>query len=86
MIKICKKCLTFETYRNKFDSKNICSACIAFSERKKINWLNREKEFINIFKNKKKQFDCLIPVSGGKDSTYQILKAKSFGIDPCVYL
>ena len=36
MIKICKKCLTFETYRNKFDSKNICSACIAFSERKKL--------------------------------------------------
>jgi N-acetyl sugar amidotransferase len=33
------------------------------------------------------RFDCLIPVSGGKDSTYQILKARSLGIKPlCLFV
>ena len=87
MIKVCKKCLTFENYRNKFNRDNICSACIFFEKKKNINWYLRAKEFEKIFVKKKNQFDCLIPVSGGKDSTYQVYKAKLFGLKPlCLYV
>ena len=58
-----------------FNKNGICAACISFDNRKKINWKEREKEFIKIVKDIKKKrsgdYDCIIPVSGGKDSTWQ---------------
>ena len=49
----------------------------------------RKKELINIldfYKNQSKnKWDCIIPVSGGKDSTYQVITALEFGMNPlCV--
>ena len=56
-----------------FNQDGVCSACIAFEQRKKINWKEREKEFVEVVKNIKKRshgnYDCIVPVSGGKDST-----------------
>jgi len=77
-IRYCRKCLFPETKPDLFfDRKGICSACKA-AESKFINvdWEKREKDFftiINKFKLGKDEigYDCLIPVSGGKDSTYQ---------------
>ena len=79
MINSCKKCLTLETKNNLLLNK-ICSACRYFEIRKKINWKKREKEFEKEFQNKSSNYDCIIPVSGGKDSTYQILKALEFNL------
>ena len=53
MIKVCKKCLTFENYRNKFNRDNICSACIFFEKKKDINWYLGAKEFEKFFVKKK---------------------------------
>jgi N-acetyl sugar amidotransferase len=92
-IKYCSKCLFPETKPDLFfDEEGICSACIAAEEKNKgIDWLQREKEFyeiINYYKRPKSEigYDCLIPVSGGKDSTYQayFMKEKC-GMNPlCV--
>ena len=44
------------------------------NKKKKINWKLRETKFrklVKITKNKNKIYDCVIPVSGGKDSQYQ---------------
>jgi N-acetyl sugar amidotransferase len=90
MIEYCKKCLYPNTKPNLvFDKKGICNACKNFSKRKKINWKIREKEFLQLIKKQKKlnksKWDCLIPVSGGKDSFYQIIKCKEMGLNPlCV--
>ena len=64
-----------------------CDACKSFKNRKKINWNNRKKELIKIIKKFKNNnyYDCIVPVSGGKDSTYQTLTALELGMKPlCV--
>ena len=90
MIRYCKKCLYPDTKPNLvFDKKGVCNACNNFFKRKKINWGKREKEFLKFIRDQKKyinsKWDCLIPVSGGKDSFYQIIKCKEMGLKPlCV--
>lgn len=73
----------------RIDEFGICSACNSYSARVEINWLERELEFMEIitqYKDSKgTKWDCVIPVSGGKDSTVQVLKLLEFGLRPlCV--
>ena len=46
-----------------------------------INWDKKAEQFEGLVENtkqlKKGIYDCIVPVSGGKDSTYQILQAKN---------
>lgn len=89
-VKVCIKCLYPETKPDLwFDAKGICSACNSYINRKKIPWDKRDEEFKNIMKirktGQKSTYDCLIPVSGGKDSTYQVIKMLELGFTPlCV--
>lgn len=88
-IKYCKQCvMPFTKPDFEFYDNNICSACHFFEMRGEINWEEREKRFHNIFKNNKNSsspYDCIIPCSGGKDSTYQTLKIVELGYKPlCV--
>lgn len=92
-IRYCKKCLFPETKPDLFfDNEGICSACVA-SEQKDVNidWDQRKEDFFKIIErykknNNEKGYDCLIPVSGGKDSTYQAYFIKEVcGMNPlCV--
>jgi N-acetyl sugar amidotransferase len=92
-IKYCSKCLFPETKPDlSFNDDGICSACLAAEEKNKgIDWKQREKEFYEIIEYYKQPigkvgYDCLIPVSGGKDSTYQAYFMKEVcGMNPlCV--
>tara|TARA_B100000902_G_scaffold398345_1_gene464798 strand:- start:1375 stop:2490 length:1116 start_codon:yes stop_codon:yes gene_type:complete len=70
-----------------FDSDGVCDACINFSDRKNIDWKERKANLLEIIKSYKNEsnWDCIVPVSGGKDSTYQVLKMLQLGIKPlCV--
>ena len=72
-----------------FDDKGVCAACIAYRERKVVDWVQREVEFGEIIerirKTGKSKWDCIVPVSGGKDSTAQVLKVLEHGLNPlCV--
>ena len=89
----CKMCLFPETKPDLFfDDQGVCSACVSSIQKKnEIDWNKREKEFFEIINKYKKQpnesgYDCLIPVSGGKDSTYQAYFMKEVcGLNPlCV--
>ena len=90
MIVFCTVCFLPSTKPDLyFDSKGICAACIAYKERKIVDWHQREKEFFEIIQRirskSKSKWDCIIPVSGGKDSTAQVLKALELGLNPlCV--
>lgn len=90
-IKFCKNCFTPNTRpRVVFNRLDICNACLNSAEKKKINWKKREKEFhtiiLNIKKDSKKYkrtYDCIVPWSGGKDSSSIALKLKyNFGLNP----
>lgn len=86
ILSYCKSCLYPNTKPDlSFNDKGICSACTAFANRKNIDWNDRKKQFERIvydLKNLKYQYDCVIPVSGGKDSTAQVLKALEYGLRP----
>lgn len=73
-----------------FNEKGICSACLNYWNRPNIDWEKRKDTFLGIINEIKKNnhsnnWDCVVPVSGGKDSTYQALKLRELGLNPlCV--
>jgi N-acetyl sugar amidotransferase len=90
-LKFCKTCLFPESKPDLlFDDEGICSACNASNNKDLgIDWKKRENDFFQIINKYKKEdagYDCLIPVSGGKDSTYQAYFMKEVcGLNPlCV--
>ena len=92
-VKYCKVCLFPETKPDLyFNDDGICSACIAAEAKDKgIDWEQRKKDFFTIvdhykLKDNEIGYDCLIPVSGWKDSTYQAYFMKEVcGMNPlCV--
>jgi len=89
-MKYCKRCLYPDTKPQLiFNQDRICSACINYEKKKTIDWDKKRKEFKEIlekYRSKNKtNYDCIIPVSGGKDSHYQtyVIK-KEFGLNPLV--
>ena len=50
-----------------------------------IEWKNKEKELKKIFKKYRNDdyYDCLLPISGGKDSTFQsFVLTKKYNLNP----
>ena len=75
--------------RISFDKKGICNACENSKKKNKIDWSERKKEFLNIISkirdNKKNNpyYDCVVPWSGGKDSSAIAYKLKfEFNLNP----
>ena len=69
-----------------FDSNQVCSACLYYEYKEKVNWEEREKELIDLLSKYKKNdgsYDVLVPGSGGKDSIFTagMLKNK-YGMNP----
>ena len=72
-----------------FNEAGVCNACTNFFERKSIDWKQRERELVELLERYRSKdgstWDCIVPVSGGKDSTYQVLKILELGFNPlCV--
>jgi N-acetyl sugar amidotransferase len=84
-IKYCKKCVSpiINLITSSLTHDNICTGCIVAKEKKEINWKLRFRSLKNLLKKQKNTYDCLIPVSGGKDSYFQthIIK-KILGLNP----
>ena len=80
-MKICKKCIQPDTRPGVFfNDESICGACLWEEEQRKIDWDKRRsqlKKIAETAKNKSKgPYDCVIGVSGGKDSTKQAITAR----------
>tara|TARA_B100001250_G_scaffold399251_1_gene408444 strand:+ start:581 stop:1765 length:1185 start_codon:yes stop_codon:yes gene_type:complete len=87
-MKYCKKCVTPKTRPSLvFNKDGICSACQMASKKTYINWSERKKNLESILnqhrRNLNYNYDCIVPVSGGKDSIYQVYMAKNvFNMNP----
>jgi len=87
-MKYCKNCLFPDTKPElEFDENGICSACISAQKKEKIDWSSRRKELSDILQkyriNDGSNYDCIIPVSGGKDSHFQTHVIKNeFDLNP----
>lgn len=72
-IKICERCLMPSSRpRVLFNEDGICNSCIYLEKKNNIDWNLREKEFVeicNINRSKNGNYDCIVPWSGGKDSS-----------------
>ena len=73
-----------------FDENGVCTSCKTaetFEELSSDFWIERKAKFEKLINQYKKDnnpnYDCLIPVSGGKDSFYQAhVIAKEYGLKP----
>tara|TARA_Y100001978_G_C23297643_1_gene247796 strand:- start:283 stop:495 length:213 start_codon:yes stop_codon:yes gene_type:complete len=70
-MKYCTKCLYPSTKPDLWFKDDICRACHAYENRKNYDWTNGAKVFADLLKRSKTnpKYDCIVPVSGGKDST-----------------
>ncbi len=89
MLKKCVRCGLPETYETiEFNSEGICNICLQreFKD-KQIDWTQRGHELEGLIGEYRNRFeyDCLIPFSGGKDSTFTLYYlVKKFKIKPLV--
>ena len=93
-MKYCKKCLYPENAKPTiiFDEEGVCSGCNYNKSRKDqdVDWSERKKMFEEIVAEAKamaiergNSHDCIIPVSGGKDSHFQVwLLKEKYGMNP----
>lgn len=90
MLRYCKKCVMPNTKPDLFfDGKGVCSACRSYENRVNVDWIKRYQELEKIldrYRNSSgSNWDCIVPVSGGKDSTYQVIRILQLGLNPlCV--
>lgn len=90
MTKICTRCILDTTVTDIwFDEKGECKYCKIHDEMEKDHPLGQEttlklKEVVEKMKKdgKGKPYDCIAGTSGGRDSTYTLLKAVELGLRP----
>ena len=86
----CRSCLSMSTRpRIVFDEHGICNACRWMETKKTLDWKTREQELVQLLNKHRRSdgsFDCLVPVSGGKDGSYVAYNLKhNYGMNPlCV--
>lgn len=83
----CSHCLNMSTRpRISFDERGWCNACQWMEEKKKLDWSTRQRELVETldkYRSKKGGFDCIVPVSGGKDGSYVSYQLKHvYGMHP----
>jgi len=89
-MKRCTRCILPEDFPNiKFDSNGVCNYCHNWDKRwKYFDYGKAEKDLISIFNRaraKKRKYDCLIPYSGGRDSSYVVYLCKNkYKLNPLV--
>lgn len=88
--KICTRCIIDTTVPGaRFDEKGECSYCKIHDKLEKLYALDEggEKTFKRLIekikaKGKNNKYDCVVGVSGGRDSTYTLYLIKQLGLRP----
>ena len=83
----CSSCLNMSTRpRITFDEQGRCNACQWAEEKKALDWSVRQNELNKILDEHRStdgSFDCIVPVSGGKDGSYVAYQLKhNYGMHP----
>src|SRR4051794_21630738 len=69
-----------------FDANGVCSGCRVYDQRRALDYSKRRPLLQKVFdeyRTSGSNYDCIIPVSGGKDSYYQAhVVIKEFGLKP----
>jgi N-acetyl sugar amidotransferase len=89
MLTYCVRCVMPSTKPDLvLDQEGVCSACRAYEARKTVDWNERRAQLVDLlerYRQHGRNWDCIVPVSGGKDSTYQVTRMLQLGLNPlCV--
>lgn len=87
MVQFCSHCIMPNTRpRVIFDEHGVCNACRNAEEKTRIDWDDRRRQFteyVDRYRGKSGPYDCIVPWSGGKDSSYIAHRLKfEFGLNP----
>ena len=85
----CTRCLLPETHETLvLDDEGVCNVCRAQEVKAEINWSERLVQLDKLVDEYRGRFryDCLVPFSGGKDSTWTLyyLMNRYPGLKPLV--
>lgn len=88
-LKRCSRCITPETHETiVFDENGVCNICLQQDFKQEvIDWSAKKEELDNLIEKYrgKYDYDCIVPFSGGKDSTWTLYYlVKEYGIKPLV--
>ena len=83
----CSKCLAMSTRpRISFNEEGRCNACVWTEKKNTLDWNERESKLEDLLDSQRSQdgsFDCVVPVSGGKDGSYVAHTLKNrWGMNP----
>ncbi|MFN0161679.1 MAG: N-acetyl sugar amidotransferase [Burkholderiales bacterium] len=85
-MKYCARCVLPDSRPNlSIGDDGVCNACRAHATRPTIDWDERGRLFGAVVREARSRstgYDCVIPVSGGKDSTWQVVKCLEAGLNP----
>ena len=87
-MKYCKECLQPDTRPNIiFSVDGLCPACIYYKELNEVDWQERREILLDLVQNSNRKcangFNCIIGVSGGKDSSRQAMFVRdNLGLNP----
>lgn len=88
-LRLCARCLLPETQETiVFDDQGVCNVCRQIEYKQtKVDWAVKKQEFEDLLEQYrgKHAYDCIVPFSGGKDSTYTLYTlVREFRVRPLV--
>ena len=89
-MKRCISCVSPETYpKISFNEEGMCNYCQGYMKAKELGLIEQRseedlREALLRFK-KNNGYDCMVLFSGGKDSTFSLLKIKEWGLKPLAF-
>lgn len=85
-LKRCSRCLLPETFPGiHFDDEGVCSVCKTY-KKKIVKGKDALKEALLRNKLEGSNYDCIVPISGGRDSCYMLhYIVKELGLNPVAY-
>lgn len=87
-LRYCTRCCMPETNEGmQFDEMGICLACRSSEQKMHIDWWARRQELKKILDHYRAgagdNYDCIVPISGGKDSAFQLhVLTRVYGMKP----
>ena len=83
----CTRCLLPSTFPFiEFDDAGVCNYCLNYTPAKQTRSLSELKELTGPYQSRDGRADCIVPFSGGRDSTYSLhIIKRELGLNPIAF-
>jgi asparagine synthetase B (glutamine-hydrolysing) len=86
-LKRCTRCVLPETFPFiQFDQNGICNYCRSYVPKQKPKDFDALRELVKPYRNQSNKHDCIVPFSGGRDSTFVLhVVREELGLNPIAF-